>query len=80
MFSDAITMRAMADKYRRLAAQQTGPRERDEYRAYARIYSEMALRFELRHELDGRLTTSQTRKQARGWRFQPRSLRPYANS
>jgi hypothetical protein len=48
MFSDAMTMRVMANKYRRLAEQQTRPHERDKYRAYARIYSEMALRFQLR--------------------------------
>ena len=48
MFSDAMTMRVMANKYRRLTEQQTDPGKRDKYRAYARIYSEMALRFQLR--------------------------------
>ena len=47
MFSDAMTMRVMVNKYRRLAEQQTDSHERDKYRAYARIYSEMALRFQL---------------------------------
>jgi hypothetical protein len=61
MFSDAMTTRVMANKYRRLAEQQTGPNERDRYRAYARIYSEMALRFELQNELAG----LSARKQAR---------------
>ena len=50
MFSDAMTMRVMANKYRRLAEQQTDSHERDKYRAYARIYSELALRFQLREE------------------------------
>jgi hypothetical protein len=47
MITDAMTMRVMANKYRRLAEQQTDPGRRDKYRAYARIYSEMALRFQL---------------------------------
>ena len=50
MFSDAVTRRVMANKYRRLAEQQTDRHERDRYRAYARIYSEMALRFQFREE------------------------------
>jgi hypothetical protein len=71
MFSDAMTMRVMADKYCRLAEQQKGPKERDKYRAYARIYSEMALRFDSRNEPAGpgaALTTDQVRKQAQGIR------------
>jgi|HubBroStandDraft_6_1064221.scaffolds.fasta_scaffold1739590_2 hypothetical protein len=48
MFSDATTMRVMADKYRRLAEQQRDPKERVRYRAYARIYSEMALHIDQR--------------------------------
>jgi hypothetical protein len=51
MVSDAKIMRARADKYRRLADQQSRPDKREKYRAYARIYSEMAIRFELHHEL-----------------------------
>jgi hypothetical protein len=47
MLSDPTTMRVMADKYGRLAEQQTVPKERDKYRAYARIYSEMAVQQEL---------------------------------
>ena len=47
MISDPTTMRAMADKYGRLAEQQTVPKERDKYRAYARICSEMAVQQEL---------------------------------
>jgi hypothetical protein len=53
MFCKPMTMRVMADKYRRLAEQQTGPEKRDKYRAYARIYAEMATRIELHHELGG---------------------------
>jgi hypothetical protein len=49
MFSDAMTMRVMADKYRRLAEQQTDPHERDKYHAYASIYDQMALRFQVQH-------------------------------
>ena len=49
MISDAMAMQVMADKYDRLAEQQTGLKERDKYRAYARIYSEMAARFERRN-------------------------------
>lgn len=41
-----------------------GPKERDKYRAYGRIYSEIALRFELRHELYGLPMTNRARKQA----------------
>ena len=47
MISDPTTMRVMADKYGRLAKQQTVPKERDKYSAYARIYSEMAVQQEL---------------------------------
>jgi hypothetical protein len=67
MFSDALTMRAMADKYNRLA-EQASPNERNKYRSYARIYTEMAIRFDLHHELGGvGLTPTATlaRKQAR---------------
>jgi hypothetical protein len=46
MFTDAMTLRVMAEKYRRLAQQQINERERAKYRAYARIYSEMALQIE----------------------------------
>ena len=49
MISDAMAMQVMADKYDRLAEQQTGLKERDKYRAYARIYYEMAARFERRN-------------------------------
>lgn len=69
MLSDAMTMRVMADKYRRLAEQQKGPKEGDKYRAYARIYSEMALRFDLRNDLAGlgaTLTTNPARKRGQG--------------
>jgi hypothetical protein len=47
MLSDPTTLRVMADKYGRLAEQQTVPKERDKYRAYARIYSEIAVQQEL---------------------------------
>ena len=47
MLSDPTTLRVMADKYGRPAEQQTVPKERDKYRAYARIYSEMAVQREL---------------------------------
>lgn len=60
MISDATTMRVMADKYGRLAKQQTVPKERDKYRAYARIYSEMAVQRELA-ELGARLKTNYAR-------------------
>jgi hypothetical protein len=60
MISDPTTMRAMADKYGRLAEQQTVPKERDTYRAYARCYSEMAVQQELA-ELGVRLKTNQAR-------------------
>jgi hypothetical protein len=53
MFSDATTMRVMANKYRRLAKQQTDSHERDKYRAYANIYFEMALRFQRQSDLMG---------------------------
>ena len=65
MLSDAMAMQVMADKYRRLAEQQKGPKERDKYRAYARIYSAMALRFDLPNDLAGlgaTLTTNRVRK------------------
>ena len=68
MFSDAVTMRAMADKYNRQAEQQASPNERNKYRSYARIYTEMAIRFDLHHELGGvgpTLTANLARKQAR---------------
>jgi hypothetical protein len=64
MFTNAMMMRVMADKYRRLAERQPGPKERDKYRAYARIYSEMAIRFEVQHALDGLPTMNLARKQA----------------
>jgi len=60
MISDPTTMRVMADKYGRLAEQQTVPKERDKYRAYARIYSEMAVQQELA-EWGVRLKTNQAR-------------------
>ena len=60
MISDPTTMRVMANKYGRLAEQQTVPKERDKYRAYARIYSEMAVQQELA-ELGVRLKTNQVR-------------------
>jgi hypothetical protein len=41
MFSNEMTMRVMANKYRRLA-EQTELKKRDKYVAYARIYSELA--------------------------------------
>jgi hypothetical protein len=69
MVSDVKMMRVMADKYHRLAEQQSRPDERHKYRAYARIYSEMAIRFELHHELGGlgsALTANRARKQAGG--------------
>ena len=68
MFSDALTMRAMADKYNRLA-EQASSNERNKYRSYARIYTEMAIRFDLHHELGGvgpTPTANLARKQARG--------------
>jgi hypothetical protein len=43
MFSKEMTMRVMANKYRRLAEQQTKRKERDKYGAYSRIYFELAL-------------------------------------
>jgi len=50
----------MANKYGRLAEQQTVPRERDRYRTYARFHSEMAVQQELA-ELGVRLKTNQVR-------------------
>jgi hypothetical protein len=47
MVSNALTMRVMARRYRRLAEQQRDRRQREKYLAYASIYSEMALRFRL---------------------------------
>ena len=60
MISDPTTMRVMANKYGRLAEQQTVPRERDRYRTYARFHSEMAVQQELA-ELGVRLKTNQVR-------------------
>jgi hypothetical protein len=60
MISDPTTMRVMANKYGRLAEQQTVPKERDKYRAYARIYSEMAVQHELA-ELGVTLKTNQAK-------------------
>ena len=57
MISDPTMMRVMADKYGRLAEQQTVPKERDKYRAYARIYSEMAVQ----QEVGARLKANQAR-------------------
>ena len=65
---DAVTMRAMAGEYNRLA-EQASPNERNKYHTYARIYTEMAIRFELHHELGGvglTPTANLARKQARG--------------
>ena len=60
MLSDPTKMREIADKYGRLAEQQTVPKERDKYRAYARIYSEMAVQQELA-ELGATLKTNQAK-------------------
>lgn len=64
MISDAIAMRVMAEKYGRLAEQQTGLKDRDKYRAYARIYSEMAARFAQREVPEAGAAAA--RKQAGG--------------
>jgi hypothetical protein len=63
MFSNPMTMRVMADKYRRLAEQQTGSKKREKYRAYARIYSEIANRIEQHHERGG-VAANQARRHA----------------
>jgi len=67
MFSDPMAMRVMANKYRRLAEQQTDLKEREKYGTYACIYSGIALGFELHHKLAGLAatpTTNLARKQA----------------
>lgn len=50
MFLDSQMMRVMVTKYRRLAEQQTDVKARDKFRAYARVYAEMAHRFQERDE------------------------------
>jgi hypothetical protein len=47
MFTDATTMRVMADRYRRLADTETDPNERRKFMDYVSVYSDMAARLEV---------------------------------
>ena len=44
MISNALACQAMANRYRRLAKQQTDTQQRNKYRAYASAYYQKALR------------------------------------